>query len=217
VGRRARPLPHGYTNTTPLVGGRIVKRYLGSDAAERMRNEADAILRTAGRVPAPAVVDADETACTLTLTRLPGRHGQELIDEGFGDEVLEAAGRTLRALHPDPEAATWTHGDYGPQNLLYDEATFEVTGVLDWEFARPGLAVSDLAWAEWIVRMHHPHAVASLPRLFRGWGDEPSWVSRRAAMLEACERFLVRAERMDDRRAAELWSHRRALAASWVG
>ena len=123
-------LPHGYTNATSLVGGRIVKHYLGSDAVERMRNEADAIQRTAGRVPAPSVLDVDEASCTLTLTRLPGRQGQELIDAGFGDGVLEAAGRTLRALRTDPEAATRTHGDYGPQNLLLDGATLDVTGVL---------------------------------------------------------------------------------------
>jgi aminoglycoside phosphotransferase (APT) family kinase protein len=181
-----------------------------------MRTEVDAIRRTAGRVPAPCVIDIDEAGSTVTLERLPGRHGQELIDEEAGDGVLEAAGRTLRALHADPEAPTWTHGDYGPQNLLYHVATLEVTGVLDWEFARRGLPISDLAWAEWIVRMHHPHAVRSLAYLFRGWGDEPSWGSRHAAMLDACRRFLVRAESMGDSQAAELWSRRRDITAAWV-
>lgn len=210
-------LPHGYTNATMLEDGRVVKRYLGNDAAERMWNEVDAIRRTAGRVPAPSILDVDEAGCTVTLAHLPGRHGQELILEGFGDRVLEAAGRTLRALHADSdEAPTWTHGDYGPQNLLYDEVTLDVTGVLDWEFARPGQPITDLAWAEWIVRIHHPQAFSSLAYLFRGWGNEPPWDGRQAAMLEACRRFLARAESMDDLRAAELWSGRVDITASWV-
>jgi hypothetical protein len=147
---------HGYTNATRIDGGRVVKRYLGKDAVERMRTEVDAIRRTAGRVPVPAVVRVEESECVVTFHRLPGRHGQELIDEGHGDRVLEAAGRTLRSLHAGSQAPTWTHGDYGPQNLLFDRATMEVTGVLDWEFARRGDPIDDLAWAEWIVRMHHP-------------------------------------------------------------
>jgi Ser/Thr protein kinase RdoA (MazF antagonist) len=209
-------LPHGYTNATMFAGGRVVKRYLGRDAAERMWNEVDAIRRSAGRVPAPSVLAVDEISFTVTLARMPGRPGQELIAEGFADRVLEAAGRTLRALHAGPEAPAWAHGDYGPQNLLFDGATLEVTGVLDWEFARPGGPVTDLAWAEWIVRMHHPGAVPSLAGLFQGWGDEPAWDARRAPMLEACGRFLARARDMGDHRAAELWSRRADVTASWA-
>jgi tRNA A-37 threonylcarbamoyl transferase component Bud32 len=84
------------------VDGRVAKRYRGSDASERLRNEVDAIRRTAGRVPAPTVLDVDEASCTITLARLPGRNGQVLIDKGFENGVLEAAGRTLRALHARP-------------------------------------------------------------------------------------------------------------------
>jgi aminoglycoside phosphotransferase (APT) family kinase protein len=162
-----------------------VKHYLGADAAERMRTEVDAIRRAADSVPTPAVVHVDETACVVTFARLTGRHGQELIDEGHADRVLEQAGRTLRSLHADSQAPTWTHGDFGPQNLLYGESTLDVTGVLDWEFARVGDPLDDLAWAEWVVRMHHPHAVASVEGLFRGWGREPAWDVRRMARLRA--------------------------------
>ena len=192
---------HGYTNATRIAGERVVKRYLGTDAAERMRAEVDAIHRTAGRVPAPEVVHIDGADCVVTFRRLLGRHGQELIDEGHADRVLEAAGRTLRSLHADSQPPTWTHGDYGPQNLLYDSATLEVTAVLDWEFARLGDPVDDLAWAEWIVRMHHAGAAASLGHLFQGWGEQPEWERRQAAMLAACHRFRDRAERLRDRPA----------------
>jgi hypothetical protein len=58
--------------------------------------------------------------------------------------------------------------------------------------------------------------LGSAMRLFRGWGDDPFCVTRRAAMLEVCGRFLPRAESMGDRRAAELWSGRRDATASWA-
>jgi hypothetical protein len=71
------------------VAGRVVKRYQGGDAPERLRNEVEAIRRAAGRVPAPSVLDVDESICIVTFARLPGRNGQELIDAGSGDAVLE--------------------------------------------------------------------------------------------------------------------------------
>jgi Ser/Thr protein kinase RdoA (MazF antagonist) len=180
-----------------------------------MRTEVNAIRRAADRVPAPAAVDVDEAGCVVTFARLPGRHGQELIDEGHAGRVLEQAGRTLRSLHADSQPPTWTHGDYGPQNLLYDEATLHVTGVLDWEFARLGDPLDDLARAEWVVRMHHPHAAASVGRLFHGWGQEPAWDRRRAAMLAACRRYQDRAEALGDRQAAALWTRRAEITAGW--
>ena len=39
------------------------------------------------------------------------------------------------------------HGEYGPQNLLVDAATWEVSAVLDWEFAHDGDPLEDLARA----------------------------------------------------------------------
>jgi aminoglycoside phosphotransferase len=206
---------HGYTNATKIRGGHVVKRYLGTDAAERVRAEVDAIRRTAGRVPVPTIVRVEEAECVVTLRRLPGRHGQELIDEGYGDRVLEAAGRALRSLHAGSQPPSWVHGDYGPQNLLYDEASLEVTGVLDWEFARRGDPVDDLAWAEWIVRMHHPGAAIGLGWLFHGWGEQPAWDRRQAAMLAACDRFRDRAERLGDQPAAALWTVRAGITAGW--
>ena len=177
--------------------------------------EVDAIRRTAGRVPVPTIVQVDEAECVVTFHRLPGRHGQELIDEGHGDRVLEAAGRTLRSLHAGSQPPTWTHGDYGLQNLLYDGATLEVNGVLDWEFARRGDPIDDLAWAEWIVRMHHPGAATSLGHLFQGWGEQPAWDRRQAAMLSACHRFRDRAKHLGDRPAAALWARRAGITVDW--
>ena len=150
---------HGYTNATRIAGERVKRD--PTDAAERMRAEVDAIHRTAGRVPAPEVVHIDGADCVVTFRRLLGRHGQELIDEGHAVPSLGGGGPHTSIAPRRLQPPTWTHGDDGPQNLLYDSATLEVTAVLDWEFARLGDPVDDLAWAEWIVRMHHAGAAAS--------------------------------------------------------
>ena len=87
----------------------------------------------AGVVPVPGVISVDLIRRAVP-TVMPGRHGQELIDEGCASQVLAAVGRTLRLLHDSVPGLV--HGDYGPQNLLFDVAAWQVSAVLDWEFAR---------------------------------------------------------------------------------
>src|SRR4051794_1951339 len=76
------------------------------------------------------------------------------------------------------------HGDYGVHNLLFDSTGRELAGVVDWESAYRGDMVEDLAWAEWIVRMHYPVAIAALDGLFTGYGAQPLWTARRGTMRE---------------------------------
>lgn len=207
-------LAHGYTNESWADGERVVKRYIGADAGSRIRIELDAIAVVADRVPVPRVLDVDPGTATAVFSRIHGRHGQELIDEGRGGRVLAAAGRALRDLHRAP-APGLVHGDYGPQNLLHDPDTLEVTGVLDWEFAHDGDPIEDLAWAEWIVRMHHPCAVSELPNLFDAYGAQPAWDERQAAMTVNCRRLLLRADGLGDADEAALWARRAAVTAGW--
>ena len=135
----------------------------GSDASERLRNEVDAIRRAAGFARRSSVLDVHEDRRSVTFARLRGRHGQELIDEGFGDGVPEAAGRTLRALCAKPMTPPRTHGDYGPQNLLYDEAA---TGFVIDRAAEPRPSPRlkseqpeyDLVPIFWAMRSHRPSA-----------------------------------------------------------
>jgi tRNA A-37 threonylcarbamoyl transferase component Bud32 len=211
----ARRLPHGYTNASWLDGDRVHKQYVGDDAGERMRTELDAIRQAVDRVPVPLVLEVDDRANVVIFARAAGRHGQELIGEGQAASVLEAAGRTLRALQAGQPRPLLVHGDYGPQNLHHDPSTMEVVAVLDWEFAHHGDPTEDLAWAEWIVRIHHPTATTHLASLFAGYGHEPLWSARRSLMLAACQRHQVRARRLGDDRAAELWRTREALTAGW--
>ena len=187
---------------------------MGGDAVERLRTEVDAIRRAAGRLPVPRIASVDEHARVVTFSYVAGRHGQELIEEGRAGRVLERAGEVLRALHAGSSSAR-LHGDFGPQNLLYDPHTLDVVAVLDWEFARDGDPVEDLAWAEWIVRMHHPPAVGHLESLFHGYGEEPRWARRRTAMIAACERHEKRARTLADLPAADLWARRAHVTAHW--
>src|SRR5919202_5720508 len=91
-------LAHGYTNQSWLAGELVVKQYQGVDAGVRLGVEVAALARVAGVVPVPDVVKVDLVAARVAMTFVPGRHGQELIDEGRTTQVLSAAGRTLRRL-----------------------------------------------------------------------------------------------------------------------
>jgi len=191
-------MPHGYTNATRNEAGVISKRYLGPDAPARQHAEVTALRHLAGTLPVPALVHQE--AGQIGTALMPGRPGQELL-ELAPDAVLRSVGRaagrvhrsdlsalaTPEALGPAAHGGVLVHGDFGPQNLLLDQDTFEVTAIVDWEFAHLGDGVLDLAWAEWIVRTHHPHLVDALPSLFKGYGLEPAWGQRQAAMVAKCE------------------------------
>ncbi len=207
-------LAHSYTNTCWVVGDRFHKRYEGSDAAQRMRVELEALEQVAGRIPVPAVLDCNERRREVTFARVAGENGQDLIERGCANLALAAAGRTLRALHSSA-GPTLVHGDYGPQNLLHDPATCEVVAVVDWEFAHLGDPVDDLAWAEWIVRLHHPAAVGAVTKLLAAYGSDPGWDTRHTSMLAACQRLRLHGERFNDYAAATLWTSREAATANW--
>ncbi|MFB4421339.1 phosphotransferase [Streptomyces sp. QL37] len=109
------------------------------------------------------------------------------------------------------------HGDFGPNNVLLDPGTFEVTAVVDWEFAHLGDPVEDLAWCEWIVRTHHPGHRHALGHFFCAYGGEvPPWPARRAAMLARCETLRQFCERWEPGgRGVRLWQARAAATADW--
>jgi len=70
--------------------------------------------------------------------------------------------------------------------MVFDATTMQPAAVVDWEFAHHGDPVEDLAWAEWIIRTHHPRLVDSLGTMFEGYESRPPWRQRYAAMLEKC-------------------------------
>ena len=222
----AEALRHGYTNATTTDGQTVVKRYLGPDADVRQYNEVTALTTLAGALPVPPI-DAD-TDGEITLGLVVGRPGQELLEEQ-PEKVLHAVGQLARrlatievsmvaALDATPTGTVLVHGDFGPQNLLLDPSTVEPTALLDWEFAHVGDPVEDVAWAEWIVRTHHPDLVPALPALFEGYGSEPPWSARQESMLEKCRWLLGFTRRWPGGGTAgvELWQRRLAATAAFT-
>jgi hypothetical protein len=220
-----RPLRPGYTNRTAGDGSVVAKTYEGPDAAGRLRREHTPLVRLAGRLPVPPVRAASATARTLGF--VAGGPGQELLDAGRAGPVLASCGRLLRRIHetapsvlgdgPPRAGDVLLHGDFGPHNALFDLGTCEVTAVVDWEFARLGEPVEDLAWCEWIVRAHHPEHRAALGDVHRAYGGRvPPWPVRRAAMPDRCEalrRFCARWG--PDGPGVRQWEERAAATAYW--
>lgn len=213
-----RRLPHGYTNATERVRGVVRKCYRGPDAAARRQVEQSVLAALYGRFPVPRLLSWRDSQ--LCVVEVAGRHGQDVLgdrDPGLAGAVLAACGRLRRQLSQvDPATVPGlpgtgpavVHGDFGPQNVLVTPDGETVVAVFDWEWAHLGDPIEDLAWAEWIVRMHHPAAVALLEHLFTGYGQCPPWSQRQAAMLEACHRLLEFVRRWNDPTAVALWQTR---------
>jgi aminoglycoside phosphotransferase (APT) family kinase protein len=109
------------------------------------------------------------------------------------------------------------HGDYGPQNTLFGLEAREVTAVVDWEWAHAGNPVEDLAWCEWIIRMHHPGQVRALNMFFAAYGHRPPWRVRHEAMLAQSYALLDFSERWQPGgSAARLWRQRLQITESWA-
>ena len=181
-------LPHGYTNLTRRVADCIEKRYEGAEAIARAEREFTSLTGLHGRYPVPEVVQFDSAVPSILLAEVLGRHGQELIDEGRSAEVLRVTGTQLAKLQAIDQSVVpglegrgevIVHGDFGPQNILYSVDLTDVAGVVDWEMAHIGSPIEDLAWSEWIIRMHHPDAHDDLPELFAACGLAFNWSEHR--------------------------------------
>jgi Phosphotransferase enzyme family len=133
--------------------------------------------------------------------------------------------RRIHAIDPqqvgadgkDTASAVLVHGDFGPQNVLLDAATREVLVVVDWERAHAGDLVEDLAWCEWIIRMHHPAHVSDLGAFFDAYGRCPAWPTRQRAMIAQCRALLAFCERWQPGGpSVHLWQQRLKITESWT-
>lgn len=236
---------HGYTNDTRGDGAVVIKRYVGPAAAARHDRERSMLQRLRGALPVATIIDSqpdlaphrmldsaldpvsDDGRC-LRMSHLDGVHGQELIDDGRAGSVLRSCGVMLRQIQsisvslvlPETDhvpGAVLVHGDYGPNNMLFDPRTVVVTGLLDWEWAHVGGPIEDLAWCEWIVRMHHPGHAHALSELFEAYGERPPWSERQTEMIRRCQEFvdMLRPPSGASDMAAERWRQRARLTESW--
>ena len=217
-------LGHGFTNQTRrLAGARVQKEYEGFGSFERAANECACLLRLKDILPVSEIIERDQLTPSLIMAEVVGLHGQDLADAGGAPELLRLLGvflHELQQLPPRtvPELAgtgeVIVHGDFGPQNVLIDG--HRIAAVLDWEFAHIGRPIEDLAWAEWIVRMHHPEASGSLGELHRGAQLSPDWSDRHGAMLDRCRQLMVVCEQNRQRAGAQLWHERLRVTEGWV-
>jgi hypothetical protein len=220
---------HGYTNLTDTDGEVVTKVYQGPDAAQRAAREQAALRSFGAGVPVPTLVSGTSSETVTALA--PGTPGQDLLDAGRASMVLRACGALAGAvatlprtgLPGDDEAPSpglvRCHGDFGPQNMLLDPDSGEVTALLDWEMVDVCHPLRDLAWAEWIVRMHHPDRVDDLDALFEGYGARPAWADRQAQMVASCERraaFVQDWPSPGQCEALALWRLRTRTTASWL-
>jgi aminoglycoside phosphotransferase len=222
-----RPLRHSYTNRTLGDGVTVVKCYQGPGARARSRLEQAMLHALQGQVPVPGILDYSD-GC-LTMTFMNGIHGQELLDAGRADGVLRACGTMLWRIHQlgtggiaalataAGDGQVLVHGDYGPQNVLLDPAAQEITAVLDWEWAHAGHPAEDIAWCEWIIRMHHSCLVSQLGVFFDAYGGAiPPWPARQAAMLGRCRSLLDLSHQQQPGGPGETqWAHRLAVTRAW--
>ena len=217
-------LPHGYTNETTRGGEYVTKRYVGSGARERRDVERTCLQGLHERLPVATIVDASAPAA-LTMSFVQGSHGQALIDRGLAGLVLRLSGELLKDVQRVPidalegipgDGGVLVHGDFGPQNLLIDKGAVRVTALLDWEFAHLGGWVEDLAWAEWIVRMHHPAWGDELEHLFAAYGNRPAWRVRQSEMIRRCEQLVRFAEHQGWPAAAASWRNRVRATERWA-
>jgi aminoglycoside phosphotransferase (APT) family kinase protein len=209
---------HGYTNATVRSGRGVTKTYAGPDARERKATEEHALRTLAGRIPVPRVLWSKPGS--LTTSYVEGQHGQDLLDIA-PREVLRGCGEVLARLHAIPVGDVFprgqgvvVHGDFGPNNVLLDGS--EVVALLDWEWARPGAAITDLAWCEWVVRTHHPAQQPALDAFYAAYGERPSLDALRTAGLERCAELLDFVEHWQPGGpAVRLWQDRIAAVERW--
>ncbi len=217
-----RALRHGYTNDSRTDGETVVKRYVGPLGPARRRTEREVLTRLPAGLPVPRPLGAPPGA--LVMPHLPGVPGQELVDAGHAAAVLHACGVLLRRVQQidvrqilPGAAGVLVHGDFGPNNMLLDPDTFEVTGLVDWEWAHPGDPIEDLAWCEWIIRMHHPGCAGALGHLFAGYRSRPPWPARQAAAAARCDQLATMLHAGPDAEArARHWQHRAEVTRSWT-
>jgi aminoglycoside phosphotransferase len=216
-------MPHGYTHRTTRTGDVVTKTYRGPAAEACCAREAAALTALAGLLPVPRVIASGPV--TLLTELMPGTHGQDLIGAGLSEPVLTACGRVLRQIHllAVPEALragepgeVLVHGDFGPNNVLLDAAAERVTALLDWEWAHAGDPVEDLAWCEFIIRLHHAAEMASLAAFYASYGDRPDWAERHDAIMRRCEEMRQMCESWEPGGASSrAWAERIEIAGGW--
>lgn len=120
------------------------------------------------------------------------------VDEGEPRPVMSLATQWLADNMPDTADLVMLHGDYRTGNYLFDEATGEVTALLDWELARIGDYHEDLGWV--------------LMEIFGSFDSDGTF---RASDLFEREEFITEYERRSGRAVNRDTLHYYDVMSSW--
>jgi aminoglycoside phosphotransferase (APT) family kinase protein len=193
--------PRASGNNLSFDGEAVVKDF--GQRLEACARERACLEQLAGRLPVPALRDGS-TESRLRIEYLDGVAPDEVIEGGGGGRVLLALGRFLRRLHELDAAgvaralsgagAVIVHGDFGHHNVLMSLDGAELVAVLDWEEARLGDPITDLAWCEFQFRNRFERQAWAIPKLFEGYGSTPD-SEQRAESLRARLEELSRRSR----------------------
>ena len=172
----------------------------------------------------PELLGYDRDTLTIRTRYIAGRHAQDILVE-HNDTVpliLGKLARTVQSARIDTIgqrkrklSQVLVHGDFGPQNLLFAHGTFSAPYLVDWEWAHFGDPFEDVAWAEWIIRMHYAADPQMIAALYQGFGLVPAWETRHALMLRQCQRILDFARRDANAPAIAMWVDRAEQVKSW--
>ena len=106
--------------------------------------------------------------------------------------------RALHAVAPGSFADVLTgggpgviHAGPGPYNVVVDPVTGAVRAVIDWELARLGDPIEDLALVEWNMRIWYRSSGDVLRHLYDAYGALPKWSRRHVAMIERCRSYYA--------------------------
>jgi aminoglycoside phosphotransferase (APT) family kinase protein len=190
-------------------GEAVVKRITRDDARRRRDVEVAMIAGLAGVVPVPRALPSDDPLA-VRMGYVPGPLAEQWVVDGYRtlglDEavrrqvvLLRGCGLMLRALHAvEPRAfagvltgqgASVIHADPGPYNVIVDPEDGAVRALIDWELARIGDPVEDLALVEWYHRIWWRSPGEVLRHLYDAYGSRPEWPRLHAAMVERCRGY----------------------------
>jgi aminoglycoside phosphotransferase (APT) family kinase protein len=94
------------------------------------------------------------------------------LESDLGDALL---GRRL--------AVSWIHGDFAPGNILFGGAPVRVTGIVDWELARPAdLPLVDVVSLLLAARMQSSRR--ELGRIVSDWLAGARWTAAEQRILD---------------------------------
>jgi aminoglycoside phosphotransferase (APT) family kinase protein len=190
-------------------GEAVVKRITRDDPRARRDVEVAMLTRLASVVPVPRALPSDDPLA-VRMGYVPGALAEQWVVAGYRtlgrDEavrrqvvLMRGCGTMLRALHGvEPrtfadvlagEGPSVIHADPGPYNVIVDPEDAAVRALIDWELARIGDPVDDLALVEWYMRIWWRSPAEVVGHLYDAYGSLPEWPRRHAAMVERCRAY----------------------------